>query len=132
MRTQAYLRVVGEKAAIRALHREVNIPGAAIKEARYSAAGTPDDEKWLSWHTAIVDLDPNDENRGIVNLLVECRPLLAALKRHKEPETEVILEVVTRYRPNEGSPGLYLSAESISLLSEFGGSLDHDAVPEVS
>jgi hypothetical protein len=36
--------------------------------------------------------------------------------------------MVTRYREDEDPCGLYLSAETISLLGELGGALDNDAV----
>jgi len=131
MRMQTYLRVVSDETTICSLQREANIPGSTVKQPKSSTGGIGE-ERWWSWQTAIVDLDLNDEDRGVKNLLIQCRPLLLGIKKHQGPETEVILEVVTHYRQKEGSPGLYLSAESISLLSEVGGSLDHDAVLEVS
>lgn len=131
MRMQTYLRVVSDETTICSLQKEANIPGSTVKQPKSSTGGIGED-RWWSWQTAIVDLDLNDEDRGVKNLLIQCRPLLFGIKKHQGPETEVILEVVTHYRQNEGSPGLYLSAESISLLSEVGGSLDHDAVLEVS
>jgi hypothetical protein len=131
MRMQTYLRVVSDETTICSLQREANIPGSTVKQPKSSTGGIGE-ERWWSWQTAIVDLDLNDEDRGVKNLLIQCRPLLLGIKKYQGPATEVILEVVTHYRQKEGSPGLYLSAESISLLSEVGGSLDHDAVLEVS
>jgi hypothetical protein len=131
MRVQAYLRVVSDEATIRLLENEARIPGATVKAPGRSIEGT-EESKWWTWQSAIVDLDLNDEDRKLKTLLTSCRSLSPSLRSHSGGETDVILEVVTRYKPNEGSPGLHLSAESVFLLSELGGSLDHDVVPDLS
>ena len=48
------------------------------------------------------------------------------IKRWLGPETDVYLEVVTQYEKGEEPRGLYLSAETVLLLSEMGGAFDND------
>jgi len=46
------------------------------------------------------------------------------IKRHDGPETDIYLEVATQYQEGDAPEGLYLSAETILLLSEMGAALD--------
>jgi hypothetical protein len=48
------------------------------------------------------------------------------IKRHDGPETDIYLEVVTQYQEGDAPEGLYLSAETILLLSEMGAAPDND------
>jgi len=59
-------------------------------------------------------------------LLLAHKPILPIIKRHQGPETDIYLEVVTQYEKGEQPRGLYLSAETILLLSEMGGAFDND------
>jgi hypothetical protein len=60
------------------------------------------------------------------SLLLAHKPILPIIKRHQGPETDIYLEVVTQYEKGEEPRGLYLSAETIQLLSEMGGAFDND------
>ena len=57
--------------------------------------------------------------------------MFPSIKKYEGPETDVYLEIVTRYKENEDPRGLYLSAEAISLLNELGAALDNDVVPDL-
>jgi hypothetical protein len=72
-----------------------------------------------------VPVDPGDEDNALRALLQKYRPFFSTIRAHSE-DTDVYLEVITKYEPNEDPRGLYLSAETISLLSELGAAVDHD------
>ncbi len=55
--------------------------------------------------------------------------LSVTLRKYEGPETDIYLEVVMQYEEGEEPWGLYLSDETVMLLSEMGGALDFDAVP---
>jgi|SRR5579864_1294818 len=129
MRIQAYLRVVSDEATIRAIHKDASIPGATIKQLK-APRGTGGDDWWWNWGTEPVNLDLEDVDRGVKALLLQCRPFFPDIRKY--PETDIYLEVVTRYDEGDRPEGLYLSNESISLLSELGGALDYDTCPDVS
>ncbi len=122
---------MGDEATIRSLHSETGIPGAAIRQLKAPGGATGDEKRW-NWGTAPVDLDLEDVDRGLKALLIQCRPFFPGIKKYQGPETDIYLEVVTRYKENERPRGLYLSAESISLLSELGAALDNDAVLDLA
>jgi hypothetical protein len=48
------------------------------------------------------------------------------IKRVSDLGADVYLEVVTQYGQGESPRGLFLSAETVLLLSEMGGAFDHD------
>lgn len=73
-------------------------------------------------------IDTNNPDDGLRALLLAHRPIFPIIKRHQGPETDIYLEVVTRYEEGEEPHGLYLSAETVQLLSEMGGALDNDVV----
>lgn len=127
MRIEAYLRVLGIEATIRELHRETNVPDAVIErlKARRDAG---QDDMWWNWRTQRVSIDTNNPDDGLRALLLAHRPIFPIIKRHQGPETDIYLEVVTRYEESEEPHGLYLSAETVQLLSEMGGALDNDVV----
>ncbi|HLJ85385.1 MAG TPA: hypothetical protein VKZ53_01100 [Candidatus Angelobacter sp.] len=78
----------------------------------------------------MADLERGDEDRGIIELLKRCAPLVPCLKERTGTDIDVVLEIVTQYREHEGGPGIYLSREAITMLSELGGAMDHDIVPD--
>ena len=56
------------------------------------------------------------------------RSIFPEIKRYAGSEADVYLEVVSSSHEGEEPSGLYLSSETISLLSEMGGALDNDIV----
>ncbi len=55
------------------------------------------------------------------------RSIFPIIKKN-QVETDIYLEVVTQYEEGEEPQGLYLSAETVQLLSEMGGALDNDVM----
>ena len=125
MQIEAYIRILGTEATVRAIHNGVNVPETRIKETK-ALRGTVEGEKWWNWHSNHVQVDPDDEDSGIRALLLKYRPFFSTIRAHCDQDTDVYLEVVAKYEPNEDPQGLYLSVETISLLSELGAAVDHD------
>ena len=128
MRYQAYLRVVNDESTIRKLHQETNVPGAVIKPLKACREGTK--EFWWHWYTDKIDLDLDDIDGGVNDLLERYRPFFADIKKYRGPDAGTCLELVTHHREGEEPLGLYLSAETIVLLSELGAALDNDCIYE--
>jgi Domain of unknown function (DUF4279) len=126
MRYQAYLRVVNDDATIQNLRDKTNVPGAVVRPLKARRDGT--EEVWWQWQTETVDLDLTDIDSGVKGLLERYRPFFANIKKYRGPEADIFLELVTYHQENEEPRGLYLSSETISLLSELGASLDNDCV----
>ena len=74
--------------------------------------------------TPIEAENPDD---GLKALLQAHRPIFPIIKKNLA-ETDIYLEVITQYDEGEEPQGLYLSAETVQLLSEMGGALDNDVV----
>jgi uncharacterized protein DUF4279 len=129
MRFQAYLRVLNDEASIRKLHQETNIPGSVIEPLKARREGT--EEVLWQWHSARVDLDGADINSGIKDLLERHRPFFEDIERYRGSEADTYLELVSYHGENEKPRGLYLSSETISVLSELGAGLDNDSVYDV-
>ncbi len=130
MRFQAYLRVVNDEGSIRSLHEHTNIPGAAIKPLKAHGEGT--DEVWWHWHTAHTDIDGTEIDGGVKELLKKYRPFFTDIKKYRGPEADTYLELVTYHQEHEEPRGLYLSSETITLLSELGAAFDNDCVCDVA
>jgi hypothetical protein len=130
MRIEAYLRVVGDEVAVRAIHAETNLPNASTKrlKARRDAS---EEEMWWNWQTARVLIEAEDPDAGLRALLQAHRPIFPIIKKN-QGETDIYLEVVTQYDEGEEPKGLFLSAETVQLLSEMGGALDNDVVVTVA
>jgi hypothetical protein len=130
MRIEAYLRVLSDADTIRAIEKEAHLPNASIKQLR-ARRGVIGNEMWWNWQTARVPIDIDNADDGLKKLLLAHRQIFPIIRKYEGPETDVYLEIVTQYEEGEGPWGLYLSAETVLLLSEMGGALDVDAVPIV-
>ena len=126
MRIEAYLRVLSTEARIRSIYKEANVPNASIKRLK-ARSGVSDEEMWWNWQTESVTIDIDNTDDGLKELLLAHRQIFPIIRKHEGPETDIYLEVVTRYEEGEEPWGLYLSAETVLLLSELGGALDVDA-----
>jgi hypothetical protein len=124
MHIQAYLRILSNEATIRALHSETDVAHASIKQVK-----APND-MWWQWQTQRVPVDVDSPDDGLRALLLAHKPIFPIIKRHQGPETDIYLEVVTHYGRGEEPRGLYLSAETVLLLSEMGGAFDNDVESE--
>jgi hypothetical protein len=129
MRIQAYLRILSTEATIRAFHRDTGVAHASIKETN-ARRGEGSDGVWWNWQTQQVPIDINNPDDGLRELLLAHKPIFPIIQRHHGPKTDVYLEVVTRYERGEEPCGLYLSAETVLLLSEMGGAFDNDVYSE--
>jgi hypothetical protein len=130
MRIEAYLSIGSDERTIRAIHEETNISDASVRaypkaKAQWSVTG--EDNPW-GWGTPPVALDIDSPDDGLKALLTRYRSIFPIIKKYRGPKTAITLQMVTRYREGEDPRGLYLSTETIPLLSEFGGALDNDAV----
>lgn len=85
-------------------------------------------ECWWNWETQHSKIDVDQPDEGLQELLFRYKPIAPILNKFCGPEVDVYLEVVTEYQQGEQPRGLYLSRETISLLSEFGAALDNDVV----
>lgn len=130
VRVEAYLRVVGDEATIRLIHAETNLPNATIRRLK-ARRGTSDEEMWWNWQTERTPLEVDNLDDGLKALLQAHRSIFPAIKKH-HARTDIYLEVVTQYEEGEEPQGLYLSAETVQLLSEMGGALDNDVVVTVA
>lgn len=125
MRAEAYLRVVGDEAIIRAIAEKTGVATARILQTK--AKRPASDEMWWNWETARIPVDINNTDESLKGLLLGHRQNFAAFQEH-QADVDIYLELVTRCEPGEEPGGLFLSAETIQLLSEMGGALDHDVV----
>lgn len=130
MRIEAYLRVLGDEATIRAIHTETNLPNASIKRLK-ARRGTSEEGMWWNWQTARIPIEADNPDDGLKALLQAHRPIFPIIKKN-QAETDIYLEVITQYDEGEEPLGLYLSAETVQLLSEMGGALDNDVVVTVA
>lgn len=130
MRIEAYLRVLGNEATIRAIHTDTNLPNAGIERLK-SRRETSEEEMWWDWQTVRTPIQVDNPDDGLKALLQAYRPIFPIIKRN-QAETDIYLEVITHYDEGEEPQGLYLSAETVQLLSEMGGALDNDVVITVA
>jgi len=125
MHIEAYLRILSTEATIRSLHNETKVADASIKETK-ARRGTVADEVWWNWCTQRVRIDSDRVDEGLRALLLAYKPISPMIKRHQGPETDIYLTVITRYEGGEEPRGLYLSGETVQLLSEMGCAFDND------
>jgi hypothetical protein len=130
VRIEAYLRVLGDEATIRAIHTETNLPNASIKRLK-ARRGASEEEMWWNWQTARTSIGADKPDDGLRALLQAHRPIFPIIKKN-QAETDIYLQVITQYDEGEEPQGLYLSAETVQLLSEMGGALDNDVVVTVA
>jgi hypothetical protein len=127
MRIKAYLRVLGDQVTIGAIHQQAYVGDASVKEPKARKRPTSN-ECWWNWETQHSNIDVDQPDEGLQELLFRYKPIAPILNKFCGPEVDVYLEVVTEYQQGEPPRGLYLSRETISLLSEFGAALDNDVV----
>ena len=130
MRIEAYIRVVGDEATIRAIHRETSVRNASIKRLK-ARRGVSGKEMWWGWKTARTLVDPDHPDDGLRAMLQAHRAIFPVIKRN-QAKTDIYLELVTQYEEDEEPQGLYLSSETVRLLSEMRGALDNDVVVAVA
>jgi hypothetical protein len=125
MRVEAYLRVIGDEVTIRAISDVAQVPGATSRRLKARDDPPARDMLWC-WATPRVTLDLDNIDEGLRVLLHAHKPAFPAIRKHCGPKSDIYLQMATYYEPNEEYRGLYLSAETISLLSELGAALDND------
>jgi hypothetical protein len=130
VRIEAYLRVLGDEATIRAIHTETSLPNASVKRLK-ARRGASEEGMWWNWQTARTLIETANPDDGLRALLEAHRPIFPIIKKN-QTETDIYLELVTQYDEGEEPQGLYLSAETVQLLSEMGAALDNDVVVTVA
>jgi hypothetical protein len=128
MRIDAYIRAVGAEGTIRKVHAETAIPEATIERLKASSANG---EFLWNWQIPAVAIDLGDTDGELRALLLAHLPVAPIIKKYSV-EADVYLEIVARYAVNDEPFGLFLSPETIRLLTEFGAALDHDVVMDLS
>jgi DNA phosphorothioation-dependent restriction protein DptG len=103
MRIEAYLRVLGDEATIRAIHSETNLPNASIKRLK-ARRGASDEEMWWNWQTERTAIDTDNPDDGLRALLQAHRSIFPIIKKN-QTETDIYLEVVTQYDEGEETSG---------------------------
>jgi hypothetical protein len=81
---------------------------------------------WWNWQTRQVSIEAVNIDGKLRELLLSHRTIFPMIKRVSDLGADVYLEVVTQYDQGESPRGLFLSAETVLLLSEMGGAFDHD------
>ena len=130
MRIEAYIRVVGDEATIRAIHRETGVRNASMKRLK-AGRGVSGKEMWWGWKTAETPIKPDRFDEELQDMLNTHKSIFPILKRNQE-KTDIYLEVVSWYDEGEEPQGLYLSSETVQLLNEMGAALDNDVVVAVA
>jgi uncharacterized protein DUF4279 len=125
MHIQAYLRILSDEQTIRTIHKETKVPGASIKQLK-SRRNSTRDEFWWNWETSRCPISPDDQDKDLKAMLNLYEPIFPLIRKYSGPMTDIYLEIITRYGEKEDPLGLYLSAETISLLGKLGASLDCD------
>ncbi|MGC1903707.1 MAG: hypothetical protein WA715_07805 [Candidatus Acidiferrum sp.] len=125
MQVYAYLRVLSDETTIRSLHSETNVPNAATKPTK-ARRGEGDESVWWNWQTRQVSIEADNLDDGLRELLLSHRAIFPMIKRVSDLGADVYLEVVTQYDQGESPRGLFLSTETVLLLSEMGGAFDLD------
>jgi hypothetical protein len=123
MHIYAYIRVLSNETTIRALHNETNVPRANIEQLK--ARGGEDELLW-NWQTEQVPIDVDNPDDGLNKLLRSYRAYFPTIRKTQAQEADIYLGVVAHYEKGDEPRGLYLSAETVALLSEMGGALDND------
>jgi hypothetical protein len=124
MQMHAYIRVCGDESTIRALHDETKLPHATIKQLK--AKTRSGDAYCWNWQTERVSINVDDADGELKRFLNSHRRIFPAIKKHRKSETDIYLQIITKYQDGEDLRGLYLSAETIALLGELGGAVDND------
>ena len=125
MTIDAYLRIVGHESTLLKIQQEADIAGAVTRETNAVIEGS-DNSKWWNWETPRISVDPDNVDACLKRMLKSYRSSFQVIQTYKGPETEVYLQLVTKYDAKEEPRGLYLSAETIGLLTELGAALDND------
>ena len=125
MRVYAYVRILSDEDTIRSFSQESNVPDASVKKLKAPRITTGDEMLW-NWQTPPTVIDAGNIDGGLKELLSKYRPMFPVAQRYKGKDADIYLEIVTQYEKNDDPRGLYLSAETIGLLSELGGAIDID------
>jgi hypothetical protein len=83
---------------------------------------------WWNWQTERISLAANNPDEGLRAFLEAHTTIFPIFKKYSGPEIDIYLEVVTYYSEGESPQGLYLSAETVHLLSELRAAFDNDVV----
>lgn len=129
MRFEIYVAVGGEHFDATAFLSKANAPGARTKEIGHLGAKIRPDliKRWVIWESERVvgSSNPGDD---VKNLLRQHRGLLPLLANEDRTKIECWVEIVAYFDEGEVPRGFSFDAATIALLSEFGASLDIDAV----
>lgn len=122
MLTYAYFRVVGDEPTIQEIHRRTNVAGAGVRKLKAKKG----DDFWWSWSIERVFIDSENPDEDLKALLRRHRPIFPIIRSYMGNDVSIYFEVVMQHKPNDKPVGLFLSAETISLLNELGAALSND------
>ena len=125
MQSKFYISAVGHEDMIRALHVELNIPGAEVKELRPNPIDPhPQAERWL-WRSPYQVCSGDFPEDELAAYLRENGHVLSVLKQHSAHLRDVGPVIVSL--PDQGRAGGYsVSSELIQLLASANASLEID------
>lgn len=129
VRIQGYIRVVGTESEIRAIHDGVQVCKATVMQLKMKLERPGGEHLWC-WKTDLFTFKTQDVDEGMKEVLHQYQPLGSVIK--KQQGVQVSFQLVTLYSKGESPQGLYVSAETISLLSSLGAALDNDAVRDIT
>lgn len=121
MRISAYIRILGREGSIRKIDAEAKSLNATITPVK----GKRKEEQCWSWQTPRTTMDVDNLDAQVKGMLSENQLLFPVARKYMK-NTDIYLEIVTEYAHGECPRGLYLSAETILLLSKLGAALDND------
>jgi hypothetical protein len=128
MLTYAYFRVVGDEETIQEIHRRTIVAGARVRKLKAKRGG----DFWWNWSIERVFIDGDNPDEDLKEMLRKHRQIFPIIKSYMGNDVSIYLEVVMKYAPDDKPVGLFLSVETISLLSELGAALSNDIEPQMT
>ena len=128
MRCYAYFRVVGDEATVQEIHRRTNVAGAEVRKLKAKKG----DDFWWNWNIERISIDGENPDKDLKALLYRHRPIFPIIKSYASDDVSIYFEVVMEPETDDKPIGLFLSAETISLLDELGAELSNDIEPQMT
>jgi len=129
MKYLAYIRFIGNETEARLIYEKSNLTDLVFKQykrikAEYSPTGQ--NAPWgikTSYFDVTADID-----KGLQKLLIDYKKLISIINKYKSLDSNVYVVVVMQYDEDEDVRGIYLSHDTLSLLSESKFDFETDIV----
>jgi hypothetical protein len=123
VRVRAYIWVRSKEETVRAIDRETQVKDATVRKLK---ALDPNGEILWSWKTPQVNIDWGRADEELNKLLSSYRSMFPKIKKHRGPNADIYLQLVTEYDEGEDPKSFSISMGTIGLMSELGCDLDDD------